>query len=213
MEPQLFTGLSGVERVEALGIDPEWLRQAVKAGEVARDGCSPLTPLTFPGLSAWANRIEHLRTVSAPLGWKPVNARNMPMVESPDGQVAIVCIMGDEATGLEGTQPKTRHDRGPVTKNAISSNWEQLSFLPQLPGFIETRQRLTHPFTYVLLTYRAGSKVRCELSLPRSMDEKGRVTEWAERILLDPIDLEPQLLVPEAPTSPRIDVEVNRKQG
>lgn len=213
MEARVLKGVPSVERLESLGIDPDWLRQSVKAAELARDACSPLAPPTFPGLSAWSHRIERLRALSAPSGWTPVNAWNMPMVESPDGQISIVCIMGDEATGLEGPPPKTKRDRGPVTESAVSANGEQLSFLADLPGYIEKRQPLSHPFTFVLLSYRSGRTVRCELSLPHSMDEKGRVSEWTERILLDPVDLEPQVLAPEEPASPKIDIDVRRKQG
>lgn len=211
MEARILKGATAGERLEALGLNAEWLREAVKAGEVAR-ACSPLHAPTYPGFSAWSHRVERLRNVSGAAGWKPVNFKNMPMVESPDGQVAVVCIAGDDRVGLEGPPPKTRRDRGPVTESAVGQNAEQLSFLHLLPGLIEQRRKLEHAFTYVLLTHRSGSLVRLELSLPSSIDEEGRVAEWTERIILEPVDLNESPLLGQDQEPLQFDVEVSRKR-
>ena len=94
-----------------------------------------------------------------------------------------------------------------MTQEAISNNWEQMSFLPLLTGLIEKRQKLSHPFTYILLWYGIGTTVRSELSLPFFMDEKRRVAAWEERIVVDGPGPGPQILEPESP----IEVEVTRR--
>lgn len=213
MEVRVLRGSTAAERLEALGAREEWFREAVKASELARDACSPLHAPTFPGFSAWSHRIERLRLLSRSAGWKPVNYKNMPMVESPDGQIAIVCISGDDRVGLEGPPPKTKRDRGPVTDSAVGQNAEQLSFLHLLPGLIEQRRKLDHAFTYVLLTYRSGSQVRLELSLPYLIDREGRVAEWTERNLLEPVDLEVSMALDKDQEPLQFEVEVNRKQS
>lgn len=211
MEARVLKGVTAAERLEALGAAEEWFREAVKAGELARDACSPFHAPTFPGFSSWSHRVERLRFLSRSAGWKPVNFKNMPMAESPDGQIAIVCIAGDDRVGLEGPPPKTRRDRGPVTENAVGQNAEQLSFLHLLPGLIEKRKKLDHAFTYVLLTCRSGSIVRLELSLPFSIDADGRVAEWTERILLEPVDLGALPGLSEDREPLQVEVAVNRK--
>lgn len=213
MEARVLKGITATEALAALQINPEWLRASLVAGEIARDGCGPLLPTTFPGLSGWAHTIERLRLEAGPHGWRPITVRNMPMIESPNGQVAIVSIRGDEAVGDELRSPRTRRDRGPVTARALRSNAEQLSFLGSLPGLIEKRVTISHPFTFVLLSNRIGSKIHCELSLPLSMDEDNHVSQWVERIILPPIELQSSLL-PERDDDEEdgpIEVPVTRK--
>jgi hypothetical protein len=203
----MLKGALGEERLSALKVDKEWLHDVATACLMAREGCNPLAPLTAPGFYAWSEGYARLRELSAPDGWKAVIWQGLPMIESPDGQVAIVLMAGDERTGLEGPDPKTKRERGPMTQEAISNNWEQMSFLPLLTGLIEKRQKLSHPFTYILLWYGIGTTVRSELSLPFFMDEKRRVAAWEERIVVDGPGPGPQILEPESP----IEVEVTRR--
>jgi hypothetical protein len=65
--------------------------------------------------------------------------------------------------------------------------------------------------TLVLLHYREKYKIRCELSHPTVINASGYVEEWAERIILSELDLDPtRISLPdEPPVEP--DVLVRRR--
>ena len=67
------------------------------------------------------------------------------------------------------------------------------------------------PLTWFLLLHRAGSEVRCELSLPSQISADGRITRWQERIMLPSIPLDGTEVEIVAPVGPDLDIDVKRK--
>lgn len=208
----VFEDSEAEDRLAQLGVPRSALLVAVAAGEMARATCTENDPLNFPGLIAWAKTTRALREEMSPLGWSAVNDRNLPIVLSPDGELAIFCSSGDDGVGVGDTTPQTKNKKGMVTICAISRNCDQLS-LPFDPPVAVPPGKLPERSTWVLLVHRNATELRAELSFPAAVDEAGRVVGWAERIILGSIDLGGADIVQSPEQEPPVTIPVQRKSG
>lgn len=206
-------------RLSQIGVDAQTLTTAVERGYSAWASCTPNHPPSFPGLSMWAETVRSLGDLLASRGWRRVNELNLPLVLSENGRLALTVSTADEATGLPQGNPCTVSAKGPKTASAVSDN-RQLQLFPDVdPGVrhaLSEEVNAPDRSTWILLLHRDLTKreVRFELSRPIAMAEDGRVDGWAERILLDPIQIDPSAgLMPskDNPQSPEIDLEVRRR--
>jgi hypothetical protein len=204
-------------RLAQLGLEEEWLQNAVRVGQLQRANCTPHHPPSFPGLSAWADTIKTLRDILVPEGWLTDNPCGLPIVFHKKRRVSITVATGDEATGQKEFDPCTKCPKGPQTQSNISNN--QLKLFPSdelVNAAFQQTSAKTGYITWLLLihSHTQSRQVRCELSLPVGMNEKGRVDGWEERIILGstPFDAD-KLKVPtdETPQSPNIIVNVKRR--
>jgi hypothetical protein len=201
-------------RLAELNLEEEALKDAVRRGQLAFLSCTPNHPPQFPGMSAWAETVCALREILTPASWQRSNDNNYSLCLAPAGQMAIAVATGDEGTGRADTTPSTNARKGPRTFDAVAVNQLRFSFMddpaPQrgAPAVANGGRE-----TWVLLIHRAHDEVRCELSLPISMDEEGHIDAWRERILLGSIPLDGDIgeAVPAEPTLPDIEVSVRRR--
>jgi hypothetical protein len=206
-------------RLQELGLTSEILRLAVRAGELERVSCTELDPRSYPGTAAWALTIRSLREQLLPLGCRYQNKKNLPLIIDPVRRLAFVVTSGSSATGDPTLEPTTKYPKGPVVAGQIRVNRQQLTlfgdsrFAP-LPLKEET-------ITWLLLIrveYRpknetAGEHVAfCELSLPSEINEKGFVTSWAERIILEPVKLDQPRRRDDDDDEVEFDVPVTRRK-
>jgi hypothetical protein len=204
-------------RLDQLGLQEEWLQNAVQVGQLQRLNCTLHHPPSFPALSAWAETIKTLRDILVPEGFLVDNPRGLPIVFHQKRRISITVATGDEATGREEFDPCTKSPKGPQTRSNISNN--QLKLFPNeelAHAAYEQTIAKTGYITWLLLIHSdtQAREVRCELSLPIGMNEEGRVDGWEERIILGstPFDAD-KLKVPtdETPQSPNIIVNVKRR--
>lgn len=202
-------------RLAELGLEETRLSEIVRRGYVAFASCTPNDPPFYPGISAWATMVRSLREYLLP-EWERSDENNYSLVINPAGNVAIAVATGDEATGQPGAIPTTKASKGPSTVGAVASNQMQL----ELPYVFPPIVALTHPasanelrMTWILLVHRAQGEIRCELSLPTSMGSDGRVDGWRERIIMNAILTDPEVLeiTPPQPPQPDITVDVKRR--
>jgi hypothetical protein len=221
LKAQVLTKRQEVDRrLLDLGLTQEILRDAVRAGELERVSCTPLDPKSFPGTAAWALCVRKLREFLLPRGWKFLNKKNLPLVVDPVRLNAIVVTSGSAATGLADREPTTKYPQGPATAGQVKVNRQQgvlfgeARFMP-LP--------LKNEFVTWLLLIRVehkpqddGSVVEhravCELSLPAEINEKGMVTAWAERIILDTVKLDEPAQRKDDDEEEELDVPVTRRK-
>ncbi len=144
------------------------------------------------GSAALGPRDESLSRATDPAGWTFDNPSNLARTIHPSGDFAVVLATGDEGTGLPGSGAGPRHSRGYATEQAIHANG-------QLAFEFDALVRLTaagraagvgHLQTWFLLYHPTPECFRAEVSLPRDF-ERGRITRWAERILLPPLPRPP----------------------
>lgn len=197
-------------RLKDMGLSIEILQDAVAMGESARASCTENDPAIVPGLLAWARTVRGLRELLKPEGWCGSRAGGLETVVSPDGKLAIAVATGDESTGFCGSTPKTKYPRGPSTEAAIEQN--------QLPFFEEPEKRVAEltpsdRVTWLLLISSSPdtNDIRCELSLPNSIGDNGKVEQWSERILLPTVRRDPEPTLLPAHDESEIVVEVSRR--
>jgi hypothetical protein len=201
-------------RLAALGLEETRLAEIVRRGYVAFASCTRNDPPLFPGFSAWATMVRSLREYLLP-EWDRSDENNYSLVINPAGTVAIAVATGDDATGQPDSIPTTKSSKGPSTVEAVTSNQMQLE-LPYVFPPVAAPARPASPderMTWILLVHRAEGEVRCELSLPTSMGTDGRVDGWRERIILNaiPTDTEVLEIMPPQPPLPDIIVDVKRR--
>jgi hypothetical protein len=202
-------------RLAGLDLEEEALRDAVRRGQLAFLSCTPNHPPPYPGMSAWAETVCALRETLTPAGWQRSNDNNYATCLAPAGEMAIAVATGDDAAGQADATPSTNARKGPRTLDAVAANQLRFSFMDEpirRPGAATTAGGGGRE-TWILLIHRAATEVRCELSLPISMDEDGHVNVWRERIILGSIPLDGDMAeaIPAPPTLPDIDVSVRRR--
>jgi hypothetical protein len=172
------------ERLEGLGVSADILTQAVLVGEAARASCTFNDPPILPGVLAWGRTVRGLAELLAPKGWIRRDVGNFSTILDKRLGIAIAVATGDEATGLSSGEPRTKYPKGPNTVKVVAQNYRQLRLFDE-PGDDKTPPEAV--LTWILLIARVENEVRCELSLPDSIGDDGRVEGWRERIILPPI--------------------------
>jgi hypothetical protein len=187
------------DALSALGLNFEILRDAILAGETARDACTANDPSNAAGFDAWARTVRSLRERLIAWAWTRVDADGLPTIISPSGSIAIAVAAGDEGTGKAEASPKTKYPKGPATIAVVTRNRTQLEFWESNEEQVTVPNPT--PQTWFLLRSRMDDTVYAELSLPAAIGDDGRVEEWAERIVLAPISLDPRggILAPPSP--------------
>lgn len=194
-------GPDTVEQLAALGLTPEILRNALLAGLAARNEATRNDPATSAGYNQWGRTVRGLRDQLVGNGWRRSESRGISSTVSPDKSFAIIVATGDEFTGLdEKVLPDTKRARGAAGRHLIKTN-QQLTLLfdegPQNDASEADDEEVDEEKrkTWLLLTSLNAERteLRAELSLPADVTDEGLVCGWAKRILLEPIQLDPQL--------------------
>lgn len=201
-------------RLTKLGLEEARLAEIVRRGYIAFASCTPNDPPLFAGFSAWAAMVRGLREYLLP-EWERSDENNYSLVISPAGDVAIAVATGDDATGRQEAIPTTKSSKGPSTVEAVTSNQMQLELpyvfppvaAPTRPAGLDEKR-----MTWILLVHRAQGEVRCELSLPTSMGNDGRVDGWRERIILGAIPTDPEVIDVTPPPPPLTDITIDVKR-
>jgi hypothetical protein len=165
-------------------------------------------PPIFPSLSFWAEAVKVFRDRKMDEGWTKSDARNYSTIISPDRALQIAIARGDEWTGREVApdgKPSTQHKKGTVTQMAVEVN-RQLALQFDVLPVPEPDLADSAMVTWVLLHYREKHTIRCELSHPTAINKSGFVEGWAERIIIQGIDLDPTKM--SLPDEPPVDPEV-----
>ena len=134
-----------------------------------------------------------------------------------DRTIAVSVATGNEDTGTDGERdPLTTSAKGPRTVGAIAVNRRQLQLFEEMVPPVEVLNAPGRE-TWLLLICRDIEKreMRCELSRPVSLDPKGRINLWAERIILRPTSFDgigdSLLGGGNGPQSPEITVDIKRR--
>lgn len=191
-----------------LGVPYETLKEAILAGEYARNECTLNDPPNGPGFIAWDKTLRRLKERLVSEGW----TRNDYTVLRPDGRMVIAVATGDEATGDPDRTPKTKYPKGAATEIAVRRNREQLELFDQgLNRKIIDSPRPDEMQTWMLVRHRIDDTIFSELSLPFRLGDDGRVEDWGFRIILEPIALEPNPVPDQNEGGQTIEVKVNRR--
>jgi hypothetical protein len=189
MRARIWRAAAEVETaLERLEIPEDVVHEVVKAAIGARNACTEHHPAGFGGIAAWAEGIRVLRDRLVPTGrWVAKNDGNLPTVVSA-GDIAVTVSSGDALTGSaddEDAIPRTKYEKGRTVASAIDANQSAFAFVADAPP---SPPRVT----WIVLMHQTESECRYELSLPSSISEDGEITAWADRIVFEPIPIEPE---------------------
>lgn len=212
-EQTVFIGDAAEARLSQLGLEVEPIREVVRQSFYAFISCSPNHPPLVRGIWAWGEAVRALREYALPKGLRRSDESNYSVVIDDDRGIAIAVATGDEATGIAGTSPTTRAQKGIVTLLAVVANQAQLSLFSdtEAPKSRAAGEDDHEVVTWILLMRRAKNELRCELSLPSSMGADGRIDAWHERIILASIPIDGAPIDVTMPPAPDIDVDVQRR--
>ncbi len=183
----VYQGPQAIARLAELGLLPEDLITAVHAAEMERRSGSPFEPNVAAAMRAWFTGVRTLAEQLAPRGWIKVESKGLPRVLNPSTAIAIAVLSGDTETGRfePGTDPRSKSPRGTQSALLVHSNEVQLH-LPHLEPEHQPLPPEVEQFTWWLLIYSDGeNNLGAELSLPVGLGEDGRLSDWAERIIID----------------------------
>ena len=192
------TQLLGPERLADLDLSVHTIDVALRKANAATNAGSALDPPIMEGLNRWGLTTRYLREELVAAGWSFDNPRNLARTIHPSGDFAVVVTTGDESTGLPDRTPGPKHPKGFATELAVLGNNQlALELGPLVPTVRQGRAiHASPPRTWFLLFYADMDCFRTEVSLPECFAD-GRITKWAQRILLPPIPRAPHAAVPE----------------
>jgi hypothetical protein len=203
---QVLAERLAVDRLAELGLDTGVIERVVRRADAEASLCTELDPPIMEGMTRWGRTSRFLREELIPRGWTYDNPRNLARTIHPAGDFALVAATGDEFTGVAGVQPSTKYRKGEATVAAVNLN-VQLAF--DFPGYADDGGD-DHPMlTWFLLFYPDEHEFRAEVSLPDRIVD-GRITSWAERIILPAFPRVPEPAFSDAP-SEHVVVEVSRR--
>jgi hypothetical protein len=206
-------------RLATLGLNEKLLQQACQRGLAAAHSCTEHHPRQSAGYYQWSEAIAGLREQTALLGWHGEDDQNLPYTVNESRTIRIAVATGDEYTGIKDQTPCTSSKKGPRTVNAVESNKQQYELWPGVELTPETLMNVTGSMgctTWLLLVHRdvKAQEIRSELSRPVEMNAEGRVSEWAERIILASTPFtgpKSGVVPPDVPKSPEIDMRIKRR--
>jgi hypothetical protein len=182
------------DRLAELGLSVGLIERVVRRADADVSTFTELDPPIMQGLTRWGRISRYLREELVPDGWTYDNPRNLARTIHPSGEFAIVAATGDELTGLAGLLPTTRYRKGDATVQAVGVN-EQLTF-DFGDGFtMDMTADAGALLTWILLFFEDEAEFRVELSLPDGIED-GRITSWAERIVLPPFPRDQAVMLP-----------------
>ncbi len=196
-------------RLDDLGLSEVPIREAVYQGHLHRTHLTRNHPIIFHGLNMWGWVVKELRDQLRSLDWMREDIGSYALTVHEERKLAITVASGDEGTGNPSAHPTNRSRKGRNTVEAIETN-RQMELFEQLPPEIAAEGGRQ---TWVLMhhTDTARGEIRIELSRPSSIGNDGKITAWAERIILGSIPFDDELVEIYPPGGPDIDIDIRRK--
>jgi hypothetical protein len=183
---EVLAEAEAVERLAELGLNVEMVERVVRRADADASMCTAFDPPIMEGLMRWGRTNRYLREELTEAGWRFDNPRNLPRTIHPSGEFAIVATTGDDLTGLaEEFLPTTKYAKGYATAEAVAMNGQlALDFGDFDFGADRTADSAVIQ-TWLMLFHVDEEAFRVEVSLPDGITD-GRITSWAERIILPP---------------------------
>lgn len=196
------------QRLALLGLKESSLREAMMQGYLARARLTANHPRIFHGTSTWAETVASLRELLRPDSWEKSDIGNYELTLNSTQDIAIQVVTGDEGTGLPQAMPSNKCPKGRNTIEAINNNHQLDLFEELIPLACRGIKNLS---TWILLYRIATDEIRCELSLPSTISEEGKIRGWKERIILRPLYRGEKPFEVRPTQNPEIDIEIKRK--
>lgn len=159
-------------------------RILMRAQAIARPYATELSPPGAAGQIRFIHLVRNLTEVLMPAGWERCDRNNIARLIHPERKLAVVITSGDEVTGTPFSQlkrkPKTKYAKGAAIRRVVEVN-----DTPPLFDLAEPAEEvdLDEYKTWFLLVHVSLLKIQSELSLAKTLDAKGFINDWIDRIL------------------------------
>jgi hypothetical protein len=208
---KIFSSEESIDlRLKQLGLTQENLKYAVAQGQASRNNATPHHPANAAGTFAYFESVRSLRDSLVPEGWVKQDVRNLSMTVNPKTNIAIAVSGGSKETGFAEGHPTTRNPKGQQTKHYLTGNQRDLFQDDITTAGVEVIEGVGQTWLLIYFFDAALHQIRSELSLPTSIDSFGRVGGWSERIVLNPIPLDSDVIDVEPDYTPDIDIDIQR---
>lgn len=169
------------------------VHDVARAAYIAKAGCSPLHPPTFPGTAGWAAAVYTMRDKKLPDGWRHADPGNFSITINDAKRFYIVVATGDQLAGRSiGKPPTTKSVKGMKTEAAVAATRQLTLFPDKAFDELQLNAELSSYCAWFLLLNIVEGHVFIELSSPSEM-AKGKITSWHERIIVPPLSSDPSL--------------------
>lgn len=215
-QTKIFFNEDVPNKLKEMGLSLHNLRKAIETGFLEGDSCTKYDSPMMKGLNQWNAPMRSLKEDLVPKGWIPSNKKGMSRVISPSGKFEIIVSSGNAKTGIINATPSNKNDKGPYVCAKVYGNEKQLqfsfmeSFKKDEDKFHKNNSRLTW-FLLFFVDIQKG-EIRFELSLPDTINERGFITYWNERIILPTLPIEDITVTIIDDNEPDIDIDI-RKRG
>jgi len=200
--------------LEKYGISTQILRRIVSEGQMIRNTVTENHPVTAAGTLPYHETVKAKRDALRPLGWTKQTTNNCELTAHPSGNITISVSGGNKETGNQYGNPETKNPKGSQTELLVTANINQPDLFQNDIEFNASNLDEITCQNWVLLYYFDAHKneVRIELSLPTSIAPNGKINGWKSRLIIDPIQLDPEtddLYQPDYAPDP--DIKITRK--
>lgn len=197
-------------RLAELSIPRAAIDEVLRVAIAARNSATPHHARNYGGTRTYHETLCAVRDELAWNGFRPHHEGGLELCVHDELGLAIVVVTGDSGTGHPEIEPCTVRERGSSGIEVIEKN-HQISFFTSYPEFdVRTRPSRSRRQTWMLLHRQTKKHLWSELSLAVSVDKKGNVDGWEERIIFPSLNLgapEPSGTEPIEPT-PEIEIDI-----
>ncbi|AOS64965.1 hypothetical protein [Actinoalloteichus hymeniacidonis] len=186
------------KKLAEFDLTPQDFEDAIWAGINARRAVPPSAVETSKGYADWTHRHGTLRETLLGRGWSLLDHHGAPFSRHPKVPMALGVLQGDAGTGDRNAPLTSRYDSGTRTAELTLENDNpgpsQFALFDPATGDSSTP---TAPIpglkVWFLVTWwnDIEHQVRAEFSQPKPIDGARKITDWAERFPLPPLDFRP----------------------
>lgn len=180
--------------LEMIGVTANQLREIVSKGQMIRNTVTPNHPITAAGTFAYHETVKAKRDTLLPLGWTRQTVNNCELTAHPVKNITISVSGGNGETGNQYGIPETKNPKGSQTELLVIENSYQDDMFAPKNDLAAGRFDEIVCQNWILLYHHdpLRNEVRIELALPTSIGRNGKINGWHLRLIIDPIQLNPE---------------------
>jgi hypothetical protein len=197
MEPRLHipsphARADKASRLAAMGLTAELLDEGMRYAFSEMERCSGNDVKAAKGNAAYGKPLRFVRERLLPEGWSKGGMPNLESVIHPSRAFQITTSSANWATGDIDLMPATKYLKGRRTAEVIKDNGQMAMDLAGMTKEVKPEMRT---FFWLYYLDEGKEEIRHELAIPTHMTikpkaKRGRIDEFASRIILDAISLD-----------------------
>lgn len=198
-------------RLASFGLSTDLIHTALKPGLTRASNRTSLALPNSAGTDVYHDSMEQFHYLLSNDGWRVVSVRRQPRLLHPEQLIAFTVSSGKNvANPNRKIMPRTG-PKGVATRSSLSEPRSQTGALFDLfdDAYDEELAAAAEDAPFWMLVYeRTSYGLNLELSQPTGMTESGTINEWADRIIIDPLETLGDLSVFVQPDDDFIDVSI-----